>query len=846
MQSTWFKKVLPHLVAIVIFLVVAVIYCAPALQGKVLDQHDMIGWKGMAQQSFEFKEKYGHMPLWSNSMFGGMPAYTFAGDAPAIQLIYLQIILTLGLPAPISYFFLACICFYFLCQVLRIRPVLSILGAIAFAYSTYDPIIVAVGHVTKMTAIAYMPAVIASVLLLFKRKFWTGSASLIISFGLMTATQHLQIIYYTLIILGVLSIAYIIKQTKKGGFVTTIKPLALAAVCGIIGLCSFARTIFPLQEYAKETMRGGKSDLTIGNDKDNKTQGGLDKDYAFGWSYGIGETFTLIVPNAYGGSSPTVINNQLKSEFGDNTKTAKTLEETTGMPEEQANNFVKQLPAYWGAQPSTSGPVYLGAIIVFLFIFGSIYLKSWHKWWIIPVTVIGIMLAWGKNFSSLNYFLFDYLPFYNKFRAPSMSLIIPQLTFPLLAVLSLEQFFSSSESKVSIWKPFKLSVIVSGIVIGCLVIFYFSSDFKGPNDNDLSTNLSSMMLQQAGGQNASPQVQQQAAEFGRKVVHSLQDDRRSLFGSDLLRSIILIVLAAGLIGAYLKNKINAQFVLISLLILSSFDLLAIGRRYLNNENFTDKDEFETALQPTAADLQIMKDTNLPFRVFDQTDPQGPFQGSRASYFFNSIGGYSPAKLGLYQDIIEHQLSKGNQQVFNMLNTRYYISAGANQQPVANINPDAFGPCWFVKSIKYVNNSDEEMKALDSTQLRDVAVVQKKYQSAIKGEQVYDSTASITWLENLNDEVKYKTSAKTNQFAVFSEIYYDKGWNAYIDGQKADYVKADYVLRGMFVPAGEHSIVFKFEPTVIKRSNIIMVTSSLIGIILLILAFVLSYRKKEVV
>ncbi|ULQ53787.1 YfhO family protein [Flavihumibacter fluvii] len=836
MKSTWFKTAIPHILAIVLFLLIAVIYCQPAIQGKVLEQHDIIGWKGMAQQSFEFKEKYGHFPLWTNSLFSGMPAYTIAYDGPAIQTIILQPIITLGLPVPISFFFLACLAFYFMCLVFRINPYISAMAAIAYAYATFDPIIIAVGHNTQMMAIAYAPAVIGSLILIYQRKYLAGAALLALFFGLQISTQHVQVVYYTSIIMALITIAYLVNSVREKQLREIFPALGVALVAALVGLGTYAVTWLPLQEYSHESMRGGKSELTL-SDSTNKSKGGLNKDYAFFYgSYGIAETFSIFTPGIYGGGSAGRAFKPGKSAFAEKLTEA-------GVPEESAIQFANSY-AYWGNQPGHAGPVYLGSIICFLFIVALVFTRSWHKWWIVAAVIFAIFLSWGKNFSSLNYFIFDYLPLYNKFRAPSMALVIPQLLFPLMAALGLQELIAAKMPKELAWKKFKTAVYITGGVFALLLAFYLTADFAGPNDAALKEQLSGMMLNGAQG-NVTPQIQQQAAAFGQTVVRSLQDDRQGLFTSDLLRSFLLIAIAVVLIGAYLKDKITQQVLLAGVLVASSFDLIGVAARYLNAENYVEKEAFENSFQPTAADLEILKDTNKPFRVFDQIDNQGPFNGSRASYFHNSVGGYSPAKLSLYNDLIEKQLSKGNMNVFNMLNTRYFIGTNpANNQPVAQLNTGAFGAAWLVKSIKYVKNADEEMQALDSTNLKDIAVIQQKYASIGGQSPTYDSTASIQWVENLNDKIVYKTKSASNQFAVFSEIHYDKGWNAYVDGKLAPYVKVDYVLRGMAIPAGDHTIEFRFEPASVTISKTITTVCAILVYLLLALTAWQAWRSRK--
>jgi hypothetical protein len=837
MNKGLFSKLLPHIIAVVIFLLIAVLYCKPVLEGKVLSQTDIVGWKGMAQQSIEFKEKYGHYPLWTNSLFSGMPAYTIAMDAAyKVQTIYLYLALNLFLPKPADFFFLACICFYFLCLVLRIRPWIAILGALAFAYSTYNPIIIGVGHDTKMRAIALMPAVIASLLLILKKRYLWGTALLALFFGFQVATQHLQIIYYTGLVIGFLIIAYLIYNWKKESIKTFAISGALALAAVVIGFFSYSVVMMPVNEYAKETMRGGRSELTDTTNAANKSKGGLDKDYAFNWSYGTTETFTFIVPGIFGGSN------------GGREHSETTAVTEAGVPEDQAIQIANGY-SYWGDQPSTSGPVYLGAVICFLFILGMVYLKSWHKWWIIAATIFGILLAWGKNFSALNYFLFDYMPLYNKFRAPSIALVIPQLTFPLTAALVLNQITFENIDREKLWAKFKVSAYITAGLLAILFILYISFSYKGTNDKAIADNFSNMMLSQAArsGQQITPQIQDQAQAFGKSLVSALQKDRKSHFGSDLFRSFAFILLAVLLVGAYLKNKIKPTVMIIGLLLLSTIDLLAIDRRYLNDDNFVEAEDYESHFVAREADKQIMADPNKPFRVFDNTED--PFQLSTASaltsYYHNSIGGYSPAKLSLYQDIIEHQLSRGNMEVYNMLNTKYFITQNpATGASMAQLNPNANGPVWFVKAIQFVPNADAEMNALSTLHLKDTAVAQQKFASQVKQQTQFDSSATIKVTEYLNDKITYTSSSNTNQFAVFSEVYYPHGWNAYIDGQKADYIKVDYVLRGMSVPAGKHTIEFRFEPQSYKTANTLMLIATLLTFALLIAAIVFEFLKRR--
>lgn len=837
MVKNIFKKLLPHLIAVVIFLIVAIVYCKPAFEGKVVQQHDTQGWRGMSQQSLEFREKYGYYPLWTNSMFSGMPAYQIAFDPKtSVQVIYLQSVLTMGLPIPVSFFFLACICFYFLCVVAGANAWISIVGALAYAYSTFNVIITSVGHNTQMISLALAPAVIAGVLLLYEKRYWTGFSVTALFSALLIAHNHIQIVYYTLVIITFLTIAFLIKSYKRNNVMPAVKAVAVALAAGLLGLACNAVSMMPTYEYAKETMRGGRSELTIGKDKNLQTKGGLDKDYAFKYSVGIPETFTLIIPGVYGGSNGG-------KEYNSFSKFVEKLSEA-GVREDNALQMANGY-SYWGEQQPTSGPAYTGAVIFLLFIFGMLYLKTWHRWWLISASIFGIVLAWGNNFQAFNYFLFDHLPLYNKFRAPAWGLVIPQFCFPFGAVLGLNKLIAETDFKQA-WQKLRLSAIISGVVLLLLCGFYFTSGFSGTRDKDLKEQFKQSMLQQTpAGQQPSPQILQQADQFSRDLVTALHTDRKNLMGGDLLRTILLIALAIALIGLFIKKKINSWILMGGLLVLSTYDLLSVDSRYLNQDNFVEESDFESAFIPTEADQQILKDPDHDnFRVFNSSVDS--YNDASTSFHHNSVGGYHPAKLALYQDIIENQLSKGNMSVFNMLNTKYFIVP--NQQtgkPLAQLNPGAFGNAWLVKGIKFVKNADEEMLALDSTDLKDTAVIDKSSFVNVKTQPQYDPASTIKLSENLNDKLTYNYNSAVPQFGVFSEVYYDHGWNAYVDQKKAPYVKVNYVLRGMSLPAGKHIIEFKFEPTSFTAGRTISIWSNIIVMLSIIAAIFFYFRKTKV-
>jgi Bacterial membrane protein YfhO len=830
MNSPLLKKALPHLIAIVVFLIVSIAYNKTALEQKVLRQADVQGYTGMAKQSNDYREKYGHWPLWTESMFGGMPAYNIAIEGTSavnVLINKLNWIFYLGkVPLkPISFFFSACICFYILTQVLELSLLISLLGSIAYAYATFNMILVAVGHDTELIAIGYMPAVIAGVLLILRGKYLFGTALMTGFFTLEVSIQHLQIVYYTGLIIGIIALVYLITNWKEKKLRHFLISYFLIGISLVIGLLNYAFTLLPTKELVTETMRGGKSQLSTANIQ-NKTKGGLNKDYAFQWSYGISETLTLFVPGMQGGGSAG------KEITGDSKFVDKLTE--VGWPEENALEMASS-KAYWGDQPYTGGPVYLGAVICFLFIMGMVYVKSWHKWWILSICLVGIVMAWGRHFAVVNYFLFDYLPLYSKFRAPSMALVMPQLGFALLAVLGLQQFIDSTEKKENQLKKFKEVLYISGGLVFLSILIYMMSDFKSDNDNRMKDSfVSNIIQQQSQGKQPSPEMQQQANQMVSSWISALHEDRKGIFQADLIRSTVLILLAAGLCWFYFKGKIKSTILLSGLLVLSSFDLMAEGRKYLSEDSYTEPENIDASFALTDADNQINADPEKNFRVLDIASGD-PFQDSRASYFHNSVGGYHPAKLALYNDLIERQLVKGNQMVYNMLNTKYVIRKGPGGKVEAIVNNGAFGSCWLVSDIHFVDNADQEMAALDSINVRDTAIVENNFRNKIPFMPVKDSTASVQLIENLNDKISYKFKSKTNQFVVFSEVYYDKGWNAFIDGNPAPYCKVDYVLRGMSVPAGDHTIEFRFEPNSYILGNRITGWAAILTFLLLITA-----------
>jgi len=679
MKKFQWKSLLPHAIAVGIFLIIAIIYCKPALEGKVLAQGDVVHWKGMAQDMYNYKETHGHFPLWNNNLFSGMPGYQVTMETYSpIPLIFLHNVFMLFLPKPIGYFFLLCIAFYFLTQVVGAKPWLGILGGIAYAYASYGPIIVAVGHDTKMQAMGYLPALLGAIWLIYQRKYLWGAALTALFSALLIAMNHLQVTYYFLILAGFMTAGYAIQWIKEKQYKRLAVSLGIAVAAGIVGVCFNMVALATTNDYAKATMRGGQ--LTTDSTGKSSKSTGLSIDYAFTYgSYGVAESFTYLIPGIYGGPEELSTGSQV-SKFA----TEK------GIPEEQLLPLASRY-TYWGEQPANSGPVYLGAIICFLFVFGLLYLKTWHKWWILAVCILAMLMSLGKNFELFNSFLFHYLPLYNKFRAPSIILVIPQLLFPLVGIMALQQFLFEDPNKAEALKKLKTTIYITCGLFAVAIGLYLSFTYSSSSDQGLKDYFAQLF----GGK----------PEEAKLLFNALKEDRKSLFGSDLIRSILLVTAAATVLWLVAKNKIKAIYALIAIIVLCSFDLLSVGKRYLNDNNYQDAETLnDSYFKASPVDLEIMRDSSHP-RVFNMIQ-QDPFADAMTSYFHRSVGGYHPAKLSIYDDMLTHQLRKQplNLQVLNMLNTKYIIVPNQqNGQPILQINPGALGQAWFVKHILYVKD-----------------------------------------------------------------------------------------------------------------------------------------------
>ena len=791
---------MPHIAALIVFLVISFAYFTPALEGKVLRQGDNIHFRGMSKEIADFRAEYHEEPLWTNSMFGGMPAYLISTVYSSNLFRYVDKYISLNLHIPVKYLFLTLAGFYFLLVVgFRMDPWLSIAGAIAFAFSSYFFIIEAAGHNSKAHSIAYMAPVIAGVIIGFRGKLLWGGMLTGVFLALQITANHPQITYYTLFIVLFFGMTYLVQAIKEKALLQFFKIVGVLSIALILAVGVNITSLWLVKEYGEVTIRG-KSELT--NDQGNRTSG-LDKDYILNdYSYGIDETMNLFIPNFKGGAS---------SGFDSKSKT---YQELKAANVQGAKQIVERSPlSYWGTQRFTSGPVYIGAAIIFLFVLGLFLVRGPVKWWLAGAVLISILLAWGKNFMFLSDIFIHYVPGYNKFRTVSMILVIAEFAIPLLGMLAVKNIFDGKIAKKEFLKGLRYTLyIVGGVALFFVVFPGMLFDFSAPVDEQL-----------------------RAAGWPAQLMEAVHDDRKHLLQMDAFRSLVFVLLTAGLLSAFVYGKIKSSYFILSLVLIFLADMWPVNKRYLNDDNFTTRKAIKEPFQATAANLFILQDKDPDFRVLNLT--VDTYNDASTSWFHKSIGGYHGAKIRRYQDLISQHIARNNMHVLNMLNTKYFIVPGENKQPEARMNPSALGNAWFVNTFKLVENPDAEINALTDFDPVNEAIVDKRFANYFEGfNDESDSTAHISLISYQPNYLVYESSSTKEGFVIFSEIYYENGWNAYIDGEQVPYVRANYVLRAMRVPAGEHKIEFKFHPKAFYTGQKISLASS---IILLLLFFGLA-------
>lgn len=814
------KKIFTHVGIIVIFLALSCIYFLPVLQGKVVQQGDIQSSQAMSYEQDQYRKSTGEYTHWTPGMFSGMPSYQISAKPQQSVFTTIKEILIMrdiGWERNIAVLFLYLLGFYVCLVALGVNPWISLIGAIAFGLGSYNIIIVEAGHITKAWAISMMAPILAGMVLAFKRKYVWGGILFTLALGVQITFNHIQITYYTAMMAGILGVVYFIFAIKDKALKQFIIGGLVIALGSVLAVAANASHLVVNQEYAKYTMRGGSEISVTPEDlyKDGEPKSiageksGLNIDYAYNWSYGKGETFTIMVPGFYGGGSGEKVSHD--SEF-------------------YKNFHSEHAPLYWGDQPFTSGPVYFGAIIVFLFVFGLFVVKGPERWWLLIAAVLAIIMSWGKYFG-FNEFLFNNLPYYNKFRTPSMSLVIANVAMVILAALALKRVFDKKNENTSDQRSLNRALYISAGITGglCLIFILFAGSFSFSGLSD----------------------QEMAKQYGNNwpfIEDALIQDRKSLLIGDSFRSLALIVLAAGAIWLFVNQKIKKAWPVLAILTaLVVFDLWSVDKRYLNESSFVSKNQF--AIFPTEDDMAIDQAAaevgDKDYRVLDMV--HNTFNDAKPSAFHHQIGGYHAAKLRRYQDLIDFYISRHiNMNVLNMLNARYFVTPDGIQR-----NMYALGNAWFVDGMQFVENPNEEILALNKFNPADTAIVGADFAEMVQGKELSrDSNSTIEMLHQTPynpDYVAYKTHTTKDQLAVFSEIYYAPDWRAYIDGQPAEYLRVNYILRAMVVPAGDHTIEFRNEgPTKAKWDKITLASSIVLVVVILgaIALWVIKRRKEE--
>ncbi|XLS27554.1 YfhO family protein [Flavobacteriaceae bacterium M23B6Z8] len=806
-----FTKLLPHLVVVFLFGIIAVIYFYPVLQGKQIFQSDIVQYTGMAKEQNDFRKETGDEPYWTNGAFGGMPTYQLGANYPHNYIKKLDKLIRF-LPRPADYLFLYFVGIYILFLVLKVDYKMAFIGAMAFGFSTYLIIILGVGHNAKAHAIGYFPLVISGILLAFQRKYVWGFLLTVVAVALELNANHFQMTYYLLILVGIIGIFYFIYFFREKQLNHFIKASLILLVAAGLSVILNATGLMATSEYAAWSTRG-ESELTVtpeGNPKENAN--GLSKDYITEYSYGIAESLNLFIPRLFGGSN--------SEKLGEDSATYEFMLKQ-GYSRAQAKSLSDNLPTYWGDQPIVAAPAYIGAVVLFLFVVGLFYYRGKHKWWLLAGILIALLLSWGKNFSVLTDFMIEYAPLYNKFRAVSSIQVLLELCIPVLAILAAYKFITNDTDHKRKQKALQYATLILVLLGGALFIFSGSFSFEGVNDEYY-----------------------RKAYFGDAIMDAVVKDRKQMFNEDIFRSLIFVLLTALLLFGVVKEKIKVNVALVALTLLVLADLTGVARRYVSNDDFVQARKMEQPFIANAADKQILADNGV-FRVFDPSDG---INGARAAYFHNSIGGYHAAKPLRFQELYEYHIAKNNVSVLNMLNVKYIIQEDQEGQKYAATNPYANGNAWFVERIITTKGANESIMALKDFSSEKEVILQKEDvpDRLLNMSLQLDSTAIITLESYQPNKLVYRSKNENEGLAVFSEVYYPKGWKTYIDGKETTHFRANYLLRAMLIPSGEHTVEFRFEPAVVKTGSRITLAGSILFILLFIggIYYELVYKKKS--
>lgn len=823
MKNLNFATLKPHLISIGIMIVLTIGILNPLFTGKKIGGHDTISYVGMSKETRDFREKTGEEALWTDRMFSGMPTFNISLMSGSNLIKYIDKSVRKVFPGPSAYLVIGMIGFYFLLVSLQCSSWLSLAGAIGFGFCTYMFIIFSVGHNSKAHAMAYIAPVLAGFLMTYRGKRLLGAAIFALIFCLQIYTNHYQVTYYTGISLLVFGFAELMKAIKEKTLPDFGKSTALLIVAAGIAILPNTTRLWGTYDYGKETIRGGKSELSSSHNK--KDAGGLDKDYAYAWSYGKMELFNLMIPNFTGAGSG---NETIKKD----TRTYKIIEGRGG--KKAAEAYARYIPTYFGAQSSTSGPVYIGAIIVFLFLLGAIIVPGHIKWALVALTALSLLLALGGNLEWFSDIFFYNFPMYNKFRTPSMILIIAELTMPLLGILGISHLFKNYKTDPDNF--LKKVYIAAGTTAGICILFALT---KLGIDANLASDSKGVLAQLARGLSRG---QQDASRVLDELVAAVRKDRIEIMTASAWKSAGFIIVAGAVLYAVIKEMIDVKIASIAIMALIFIDLYVEDRNYLHKGSYNIQKDYERNMRMNAADIEIKKDKDPHFRVFNLA--VNTFNDASTSFYHNHIGGYHAIKLILYQDLIERQIGRNNIDVINMLNGKYIIQE-TKQGPVPRRNPGALGNAWMIKNLNWVENADAEMNALNKFDPRNEAYADQRYKTIAGNKNEWSQNGTINYIHDEDPRLlKYEFNSADDQFVVFSEIFYkgNKDWKAYIDGQYVDHIRVNYVLRGMNVPAGKHTIEFKFAPKTYYTGE----TISLIGSILLIafLAFAIWQNSKQ--
>lgn len=804
----------PHFLAILGFVIVSLIYFYPVLQGKKIFQSDIAQYTGMAKEQNDFRKETGEEPYWTNSAFGGMPTYQLGAKYPHNYVKQIDEILRF-LPRPADYLFLYFLGFYILLSTLKIDPLKAFFGALAFGFSTYLIVILGVGHNAKAHAIAYMPLVIAGFVMVFQKRYIAGGLLTMLAAALEINANHIQMTYYLFLLLLAIGIWFLIGIIKNKEYKHLGITLGIFLVAGILAVGTNATNLMATAEYAKYSTRHD-SELTFEPDgKPKQSTNAMSYEYITDYSYGIAESLDLISPRLFGGSS----GHEEPQEDWHLVEFLQTqqIAESQYISKEQAMEIAGSgIPTYWGDQYSVAAPAYIGAIVFFLFVLAMFAEQRKIKYAFLVGAILSLLLSWGKHFPLLTNFFIDYFPMYNKFRAVASIQVLLEVCIPVLAVMGLYSFFMLDKEKQwnSLWKSGAISLGIIALLFLCKGMF----SFAGLNDGAIMEG------------------------YGAEFMEALRQDRKTMYSADLLRSGFLILISAGVMWLFIKQRISQTTAVVLVGLFMVADLFFVDKRYVDGDNFQSASKIDIPFQPTVADQQIMQDTSY-YRVFDI---DGSLNSARASYFHKSLGGYHAAKPRKLQQLFEYQLSRNNMSVLNMLNVKYVIQTDENGQEVPTLNGQANGNAWFVSKVRIVNTPDEEMKALTRMDSKTTAVINKaKFPDAVtKTIFATDSTATIKLIAYEPNYLKYISNNANEGLAIFSEMYYAEGWNAYIDGKAVPHFEADYTLRGLKVPAGKHTIEFKFEPQVVKTGSTIALVSFILMLGLIGFGIYTERKKKE--